>query len=84
MVTWLKSTISMRMTKWVKVTIRPTVCQLNLRTCGRVDSVSKDMNLINEFPYPNHLLSMVFSQMRNLKQELMLCQLFIIFHKGQT
>ena len=74
----------MRMTKWEKVTIRPTVCQLNLRACGGVDSASKDMNLINEFPYPNHLLSMVFSQMRNLKQELMLCELFIVFHKGQT
>ena len=60
------------------------MCQLNLRTYGLVDSASKDMNLIHEFPYPNHLLSMVFSQMRNLKQELMLCQLFIIFHRGQT
>ena len=30
------------------------------------------MHLINEFPYPNHLYD---SQMRNLKQELMLCSL---------
>ena len=30
------------------------------------------------------MTKVVFSQMRNLKQKLMLCQLFIIFHKGQT
>ena len=56
----------------------------NLRTCGRVDSVSNDMHLINELPYPDQMTKVVFSQMRNLKQELMSCQLFIIFHKGQT
>ena len=29
----------------------------NLRTCGRVDSMSNDMHLIDELSYPDHLLS---------------------------
>ena len=63
----------------------------NFRTYDRVDSVSNDMHLISELPsqysYPDCLSSndkSDISQMRNLKQELMLPQPFFIFHRGQT
>ena len=59
----------------------------NLRTCGRVDSVSSDIHIINElwsgYSYPYRLWQI------SLKQELILGhfilgELFIIFHKSQT